>query len=90
MKKKTRVAYSAFMLVGGPKNVPLMLEQSGLRYATLFTTEETVTRFQQTCCSLDSYRSETLSSSGRHEKCYRPLGNWMQLARVDPPGPEVD
>jgi len=38
---------SAFMLVGGPKNVPLMLEQGGVRYATIFMSEGRSSGFRQ-------------------------------------------
>jgi hypothetical protein len=34
------------MLVGGPKYMPLMLEQSGVRYATIFTSEKALKRFR--------------------------------------------
>ena len=50
------------MLVGGPKNMPLMLEQSGVRYATLFTSKKAVNRFQLECCSLNSYEPKALAS----------------------------
>ncbi len=79
------------MLVGGPKNVPLMLEQSGLRYATVFTSEACVARFQQACCSMDSYQLQSLATPAevqRELQTTRKFG--CSLLLVDPLGPEVE
>jgi hypothetical protein len=82
---------NAYMLVGGPKNVPLMLEQSGLRYATLFSSEEAVARFQQACCSLESYESHHLTSRAQiAAELERTRKFGCSLLLIDPPGPEVN
>jgi hypothetical protein len=91
MKKKTSAAYSAFMLVGGPKNMPLMLEQSGVRYATLFTSEKAVSRFQLECCSLNSYDPIALASPTEAlAELQKAQKFGCGLLLVDPPGPEID
>ena len=64
MKNKKPIALPLFILVGGPKHVPLMLEQSGLRYATLFTSKASVSHFQRACCSQDSYQLQSLNTVG--------------------------
>ena len=78
------------MLVGGPKNMPLMLEQSGVRYATIFLSEKALKRFQAECCSLNSLEPTRLESPaeilGELQKA-RKLGCGLLL--VDPPGPEI-
>lgn len=51
------------MLVGGPKAIPLMVEQSGERYVTLFTSESNLNRFQLACCSRDQYQPLQLNST---------------------------
>lgn len=91
MKKKTPAAYSAFMLVGGPKNMPLMLEQSGVRYATIFTSKKAVDRFQLECCSLNSYEPMVLSSPAESlAELQRAQKFGCGLLLVDPPGPEIN
>ena len=91
MKKKTRAAYSAFMLVGGPKDMPLMIEQSGVRYATLFTSEQAVSRFQLECCSLNSYELIALNSPNETlAELQRAQKYGCGLLLVDPPGPEIN
>ena len=42
---KKPAAQPSFILTGGPKNMPLMLEQSGVRYATLFMSEKALQRY---------------------------------------------
>ena len=89
MKRKSPVP--AFLLVGGPQNVPLMLEQAGVRYATLFTTESSVNRFQQACCSMESYQLQTLATVAEIQSALqstRKLG--CSLLLVGPPGPEIN
>jgi hypothetical protein len=91
MKTKKPVALPLFMLVGGPKNVPLMLDQSGLRYATMFTTEANVGRFQQACCSLGEYQLQslpTLADVQKELQTVRKLG--CSLLLLNPQGPEID
>jgi hypothetical protein len=91
MKPKKPFALPILMLVGGPKNVPLMLDQSGLRYATVFTTEANVGRFQQACCSLGDYQMQSLATTAEVEKglqTTRKLG--CSLVLIDPRGPEID
>ena len=90
MKRKKLMALPLFMLVGGPKNVPLMLEQGGLRYATLFTSEASVGRFQQACCSMDSYQPLTLTTLAEVEKELQTTRKFgCSLLLMDPLGPEV-
>ena len=91
MKPKKPFALPIFMLVGGPKNVPLMLDQSGLRYATIFTKEASVGRFQQACCSLGDYQLQSLTTAAEVERelqTTRKLG--CSLVLIDPQGPEID
>ena len=61
-QKPMPVALPAYILVSGPQNSPLMLEQSGIRHATLFSSEKQVARFQQACCSVDAYRIQILET----------------------------
>jgi hypothetical protein len=91
IKPKKPIALPLFMLVGGPKNVPLMLDQSGLRYATVFTTEANVGRFQQACCSLGEYQLQslpTLEAVQKELQTTRKFG--CSLVLVNPLGPEID
>ena len=91
MKHKKPIALPLFMLVGGPKNVPLMLEQSGLRYATLFTTEASVGRFQQACCSLGEYQLQLLTTPAEVQNGLQTTRKFgCSLLLVDPNGPEVE
>ena len=68
-KSATKIKYTAkasvpaYMLVEGPKNMLLMLEQSGVRYATLFLSQKAVERFQSECCSLNSYQAQKFESA---------------------------
>jgi hypothetical protein len=92
-KKKGNVARipPAYSLVGGPKNAPLMLEQSGLRYATLFSSQETIGIFQQACCSVDSYTVRHLASRAEVvEELERTRKFGCSLLLIDPPGPEIN
>jgi hypothetical protein len=91
MKPNKPFGLPIFMLVGGPKNVPLMLDQSGLRYATIFTKESSVGRFQNACCSLGDYQLQSLTTTAEVEKglqMTRKLG--CSLVLIDPRGPEID
>lgn len=91
MKHTKRLALPLFMLAGGPKNVPLMLEQSGRRYATMFTSEASVCRFQQASCSLNSYQLQALPTSAEVRKeleTTRKFG--CSLLLIDPLGPEIN
>lgn len=91
MKPKKPLALPLFMLVGGPKNVPLMLDQSGLRYATVFTTEANVGRFQQACCSVGEYQLQSLTTLEEVQmglQTFRKLG--CSLVLVNPQGPEIN
>lgn len=91
MKPKKPLALPIFMLVGGPKNVPLMLDQSGLRYATAFTTEANVGHFQQACCSLGEYQLQTLTSAEEVQKELQTTRKFgCSLVLIDPRGPEID
>lgn len=91
MKPKKPIALPLFMLVGGPKNVPLMLDQSGLRYATVFMSEASVGRFQQACCSLGEYQLQSLTTPAEVEKELQTTRKFgCSLLLVDPLGPEVD
>src|SRR5688572_26449365 len=91
MTKKTLAAFSAYMLVGGPKNTPLMLEQRGVRYATLFTSEKAVNRFQLECCSLNSYELVALTSPTEAlAELQKAQKFGCGLLLVDPPGPEIN
>ena len=87
---KSPVPATAFMLVGGPKKMPLMLEQSGVRYATIFMSEKALKRFQTECCSLNSFEPTRLESPaeilGELQKA-RKFGCGLLL--VDPSGPEI-
>ena len=78
------------MLVGGPKYMPLMLEHSGVRYATIFTSEKALKRFQTECCSLNAFEPARLESPaeilGASQKA-RKFGCGLLL--VDPPRPEI-
>jgi hypothetical protein len=89
MKKPTN--RPSFILSGGPKNVPLMLEQAGVRYATLFSSEKALQRFQLESCSLGEYQPLQLDSAAEVEselQKARKHGSSMLL--VDPTGPEID
>ncbi|MGI8981291.1 MAG: hypothetical protein ACR2FY_18855 [Pirellulaceae bacterium] len=91
MKHKKQIALPLFTLAGGPKNVPLMLEQGGLRYATVFTSEASVGRFQQAGCSLDSYELQSLTTPAEVQsglQATRKFG--CSLILVDPVGPEIE
>jgi len=70
--------------------MPLMLEQSGVRYATIFLSEKALKRFQTECCSLNAFEPARLESSaeilGELQKA-RKFGCGLLL--VDPPGPEI-
>jgi len=91
MKRKKPIALPLFMLVGGPKNVPLMLEQGGLRYATLFTSESSIARFQEASCQMDCYQPQTLTTLAEVEKelqATRKFG--CSLLLIDPLGPEIE
>ena len=91
MKPKKPIALPLFMLVGGPKNVPLMLEQGGLRYATIFSSEASVGRFQQACCSVDSYQLQSLTTSADVQKELQTTRKFgCSLLLMDPLGPEVE
>ncbi len=91
MAKKSPASYSAFMLVGGPKNMPLMLEQSGVRYATIFTSEKAVSQFQLECCSLNSYEPMALTSQTEAlAELQKAQKFGCGLLLVDPPGPEIN
>lgn len=91
MKPKKPVALPLFMLVGGPKNVPLMLDQSGLRYATVFTTEANVGRFQQACCSVGEYQLQSLTTLEEFQKELQTTRKFgCSLVLVNPQGPEID
>src|SRR6476620_336634 len=91
MNHKQPMTLPLFMLVGGPKNVPLMLEQGGLRYATLFTAEASVSRFQRACCSLDSYQLQSLTTPAEVQKeLQATLIFGCRLLLVDPPWPKVE
>jgi hypothetical protein len=90
MKKKPLAPYSAFMLVGGPKNMPLMLEESGRRYATLFTSQEAVNRFQLECCALNSFQVQELDSPAAVLGELRKTQKFgCGLLLVDPPVAEI-
>lgn len=52
-----------WMLVGGPRAIPLMVEQSGERYVTVFTCESNLNRFQIMCCSRDQNQPLQLNST---------------------------
>jgi hypothetical protein len=87
----TPAPYTAFMLVGGPKNMPLMLEQSGVRYATLFLSQQAVERFQAECCSLNSFQPQRLESPAEvASELQRAQKFGCGLLLVDPPGPEIN
>lgn len=89
--KKSAVPNTAFMLVGGLKNMPLMLEQSGVRYATIFTTEKAVSRFQLECFALNSYEPMALASPTEAlAELKKALKSGCGLLLVDPPGPEIN
>ena len=91
MKRKKPMALPLFMLVGGPKNVPLMLEQGGLRYATIFTSEASANRFQQACCSVDSYQLQSHTTSAEVQKELQTTRTFgCSLLLMDPLGPEVE
>ena len=91
MKPKKPITLPMFMLVGGPKNVPLMLEQVGLRYATLFISEASVGRFQQACCSMDSYQLQSLTTVAGVQKEFETTRRFgCSLVLVDPMGPEIE
>ncbi len=82
---------SAFMLVGGPKNMPLMLEQSGVRYATLFLSQKAVDWFQSECCSLNNYQSQRIESAAEIlAELQRAQKFGCGLLLVDPLGPEIN
>jgi hypothetical protein len=79
------------MLVGGPKHVPLMLDQSGLRYATVFTSEVNLGRFQQACCSLGEYQIQSLTTAEEVEKELQTTRKFgCSLVLINPQGPEID
>src|SRR5436190_676561 len=89
-KHKDPAPTAAFMLVGGPKNMPLMLEQSGARYATIFMSERAMNRFQTECCSLNSFEPTRLESPAdilRELQRAQKFGCGLIL--IDPPGPEI-
>ena len=91
MKPKKPIALPLFILAGGPKNVPLMLDQSGLRYATVFTEEGNVGRFQQACCSLGEYQLQSLTTAVEVEKELQTTRKFgCSLVLVNPLGPEID
>jgi hypothetical protein len=90
-KHKSPVLTTAFMLVGGPKNMPLMLEQSGVRYATIFMSEKSLKRFQAECCSLNSFEPTKLESSAEIlYELQRAQKFGCGLLLVDPLGPEIN
>jgi hypothetical protein len=90
-KTTARAPSTAFMLVGGPKNMPLMLEQSGVRYATLFLSQKAVDRFQSECCSLNSYQLQRFESAAEIlTELQRAQKFGCGLLLVDPPGPEIN
>jgi len=71
--------------------MPLMLEQSGVRYATLFTSEKAVSRFQLECCSLNSYELMELASPAEAlAELQKAQKFGCGLLLVDPPGPEIN
>jgi hypothetical protein len=91
MKPKKPLALPLIMLVGGPKNVPLMLDQSGLRYATVFTSEVNVGRFQQACCSVGDYQLQSLATAAEVQKELQTTRKFgCSLVLTDPQGPEID
>ena len=91
MKSKKQVVLPLFIWVGGPKNVPLMLDKSGLRYATVFTTEANVGRFQQACCSLGEYQLQSLPTLEEVQKELQTTRKFgCSLVLVNPQGPEID
>jgi len=91
VKSKNPIALPLFMLVGGPKNVPLMLDQSGLRYATVFTTEANVGRFQQACCSLGEFQLQLLTTLEEVQKELQTTRKFgCSLVLINPQGPEID
>ena len=68
-----------------------MLEQSGIRYATLFSSQEHVARFQQACCSAEIYQVqflETAAEVASNLQHARKLG--CSLLLIDPSGPAVE
>ena len=71
--------------------MPLMLDQSGQRYATIFTSEKAVSQFQQACCSIGDYQPQALASSEEIRttlQTTRKVGCSFLL--TDPQGPEID
>lgn len=87
---KSPAPTAAFMLVDGPKNMPLMLEQSGVRYATVFMSEKAVERFQTECCSLNSFELTRLESPAEIlGELQRAQKFGCGLLPVNPPGPEI-
>ena len=88
---KKPVSRPSFILTGGPKNVPLMLEQSGVRYATLFTSEKALQRFLAECCSLGEYQPLKLDSVAEVEgELQKARKHGCGLLLVDPTGPEIN
>ena len=90
-KTTARAPSTGFMLVGGPKNMPLMLEQSGVRYATLFLSQKAVDRFLSECCALNSYQSQRIESAAQIlTELQRAQKFGCGLLLVDPLGPEIN
>ena len=78
------------VLAGGPKNTSLLLEQAGLRYATLFTSEAKAEQFKQACCSVDSYELRVLATIAEVRAALQGTRKYgCSLLLVDPPGPEI-
>lgn len=79
------------MLVGGPKIWPFMLEQSGVRYATIFMSEKALQRFQTECCSLNGFEPTRLESPAEIlAELQRAQNFGCGLLLVDPSGPEIN
>ena len=88
---KKSAARPSFILAGGPKNVPLILEQSGVRYATLFTSERALKRFQLECCSLGEYQPRQMDSpTDILSELKKAQKQGCSLLLIDPPGPEIN